>query len=148
MKSFLVRNKVPQVRWSKIPDNTYFEGNVPESYSLAISPSKGYVILDVDEHGEISGDANIPFLIKIELQKTLNYPTKGNGVHYWLKYSGNKELTNKPSGLGIDLRTHRGYAIWYDKRDIRECNSLIKESSRELNEWLEKLFYNKKVSDE
>lgn len=143
MKSFLVKNKIPIVRWSKIPDNTYFEGNVPESYSLAISPSKGYVILDVDEHGDISGDDNIPFDIKLELQKTLNYPTKGNGMHYWLKYTGDKELTNKPSGLGIDLRTEKGYVVWYKKEDIRDCSNLIRESSPNLNKWLQDLFHNK-----
>lgn len=143
MKSFLVKNKIPIVRWSKIPDNTYFEGNVPESYSLAISPSKGYVILDVDKHGDISGDDNIPPDIKLELQKTLNYPTKGNGMHYWLKYTGDKELTNKPSGLGIDLRTEKGYVVWYKKEDIRDCSNLIRESSPNLNKWLQDLFHNK-----
>ena len=143
MRTFLVKNKIPQVRWSKIPDNTYFEGNVPESYSLAISPSKGYVILDVDKHGDISGDNNIPFDIKLELKKTLNYPTKGNGMHYWLKYTGDKELTNKPSGLGIDLRTERGYVVWYKLEDIRDCLNLIRESSPNLNKWLQDLFHNK-----
>lgn len=143
MKSFLVKNKTPIIKWSKIPDNTFFEGNVPESYSLAISPSKGYVILDVDKHGEINGYSNIPLHIRDELENTLQYGTKNNGTHYWLKYTGDKELTNKPSGLGIDLRTEKGYVVWYKKGDIRDYMHLIKESSLNLNLWLEDLFHNK-----
>lgn len=31
-----------------LPDETYYEGILPEGYNLAVSPSVGYVIIDVD----------------------------------------------------------------------------------------------------
>lgn len=140
MKSFLLHNKQPICKWGMIPDECYFEGNIPEGYGLAITPHFPYIILDVDNHGDICGDDNLPFIIKNELQKTLNYPTKNNGMHYWLKYSGNNHLMNKTSGLGIDLRTNKGYVKWYLNKDIRSYIHLVKETSNELNQWLEILF--------
>lgn len=140
MKSFLLKGKQPIIKWSMLPENTFFEGKVPDGFNLAISPSDNYIVIDVDNHGDISGFNNIPHLIQIILDQTLNYSTKNNGKHYWFKYTGNKPLANKSSGLGIDLRTNRGYVVWYPKNDIRDCLHLIKESNVELNEWLEKLF--------
>ena len=141
MKSFLLKDKKPIVKWGQIPDEYYFEGKVPEGYSLAICPHFPFIILDVDNHGDINGADNIPFALKGELDKTLNYSTKNNGKHYWFKYSGNKELMNKTSGLSIDLRTHKGYVRWYLDNDIRKYITLIKASSPSLNLWLEKLFF-------
>ena len=145
MKTFLLKDKKPIVKWGMIPDETYFEGDVPEGYGLATTPHFPYIILDVDSHGDICGDNNLPFIIKNELQKTLNYPTKNNGMHYWLKYTGNEKLMNKTSGLGIDLRTNKGYVKWYLDKDIRNYITLIKETSPELNTWLEKLFTGIKI---
>jgi len=54
MKTFLLKEKVPIVKWGNIPDETYFEGDVPEGYSLAISPSNGFIIVDVDVDKEKS----------------------------------------------------------------------------------------------
>ena len=49
MKSFLLYNgKSPTVKWSMIPDEVYFEGKIPEGYSLAVCPSDPYIILDID----------------------------------------------------------------------------------------------------
>lgn len=47
MKSFLIRDKKPIVKWSLVKDETYFEGDVPEGYSLAVSPSGNYIVIDV-----------------------------------------------------------------------------------------------------
>lgn len=137
MKSFLLREKSPTVRWSLIPDNIFFEGKVPDGYQLAISPSENYIILDVDRHGKIDGFDNIPLCIRAELEKTLNYATKNNGKHYWIRYSGNKLLRNKASGLGFDLRNNRGYAVWYLEGDVRSHLYEINETSTKLNEFLE-----------
>lgn len=142
MRSFLLRGKLPIIKWGSLPDNTFFEGKLPEGYSLAICPSGNikYIILDVDKHGDIDGFDFIPIDILCELERTLNYKTKNNGKHFWLKHTGNITLANKPSGLGIDLRTDKGYVVWYPEKDVRSRISEIKETSKELNEWLEKLF--------
>lgn len=140
MKSFLLKDKKPIVKWGMVPDETYFEGNVPDGYGLAVCPHNPYMILDIDKHGDINGFDNIPFGIKKELESTLGYDTKNNGRHYWLKYTGNKELMNKTSGLGIDLRTHKGYVKWYLPGDIRGYVDSIKPTSGMMNKWLESLF--------
>jgi len=140
MKTFLLKGKRPIIKWGMLPDETYFEGNVPEGFSLAVTPSEGYVIIDVDRHGNKDGFDNIPNEILEELINTLYYNTKNEGMHFWVKYTGNKPLGNKTSGLGIDLRTHKGYVVWYPKQDIKECLHLVKDSSPKLNHWLEKLF--------
>ena len=141
MKSFLVRNKRPIVSWGAITQGTFFEGEVPNGWDLAISPGDNYVVIDVDRHeSRPDGFENIPHLIQMELYHTLQYKTKNNGVHYWCRYSGNKQLGNRSSGLGIDLRTNKGYVVWYPKEDIRTMLHLIKDSSETLNLWLEKLF--------
>jgi hypothetical protein len=140
MKSFLLKGKRPIIKWGMLPDETYFEGTVPESFSLAVTPSEGYVVIDIDRHGNIDGEKNIPDDLRMEIFGTLNYETKNNGYHCWFKYTGNKPLGNKTSGLGIDLRTHKGYVVYYPDNDIREQLHLIKETSPRLNKWLERLF--------
>ena len=140
MRSFLLKEKVPIIRWKYIPNNIYFEGNVPEGYNLAVSPSDKYIVIDVDNHGDIDGFSNIPMLVQAELNASFNYATKNNGRHYWFYYTGSKPLGNKTSGLGIDLRTNKGYVVWYPKEDVRNCLSEIRSTSDHLNKWLEKLF--------
>ena len=142
MKSFLTRGKKPICKWGSIPDNVFFEGTVPEGYSLAVSPSGdlGYIVVDVDRHGKINGFENIPKHLINEFAGTFSYETKNNGAHYWFKYSGSKVLANKASNQGIDLRTNKGYVIYYPKNDVRDQLHLIRNSSNELNEWLEELF--------
>ena len=140
MKSFLLKEKVPIVRWKYIPDNIYFEGEIPAGFQLAVSPSDKYIVIDVDNHGDIDGFSNIPMLVQAELNTSLNYATKNNGRHYWFYYTGSKPLGNKTSGLGIDLRTNKGYVVWYPKEDVRNCLSEIRSTSDHLNKWLEKLF--------
>lgn len=141
MKTFLLKDKKPIVKWGMLPDETYFEGSTPEGYSLAVVPSEGYIVVDIDRHGDIDGFDNVPDYIIEELDNTLNYKTKNNGMHYWLKYTGDIELANKASGLGIDLRVgQKGYVKWYPKVDVRNCMNLVNESSAKMNKWLEKLF--------
>lgn len=140
MKSFLLKDKKPTVKWSLVSDEVYFEGEVPEGFSLAICPNAPYIILDVDKHGNLNGFDSIPPELCEELSKTLYYATKNNGAHYWFKYTGNKVLANKSSGIGLDLRTHKGYVRWYLPGDIRTFKHLVKESSENLNKWLESLF--------
>lgn len=140
MKSFLLKDKKPIVKWGQIPEGVYFEGEIPEGYGLAICPHFPYVILDVDSHDGITGMDNIPVTLLNELNLTLKYNTKNQGVHYWLKYTGEEILKNKTSGLGIDLRTHKGYVKWYLDKDIRSYINLIKPTSKELNLFLESLF--------
>lgn len=140
MKSFLLLEKTPICKWSCIPENIYFEGKVPEGYQLAVSPSGSYVVLDVDKHGEVNGFDNIPQYIKDELDQTFNYPTKNNGRHYWLYYTGAEELLNKTSGLSLDLRTSKGYVVFYPDGDIRQYQHLIHTTTTTMNSWLESLF--------
>jgi len=140
MKSFLVKGKKPIIKWGMLPDGIFYEGAVPEGYSLAVVPSEGTVIIDVDRHGKIDGFENIPKHLELELSQTFNYPTKNDGRHYWFRYTGDKPLANKASNQGIDLRTHKGYVVYYPKDDVRNNMENVLDSSSELNLWLEKLF--------
>ena len=140
MKAFLLKDKKPIIKWSMLPDEVYFEGQKPEGFSLAIVPSKGYIVVDVDRHGDQDGFEVIPHELRNELHKTLNYKTKNNGMHFWFKYSGSKPLGNKTSGIGIDLRTHKGYVVWYPEEDVRSVLDKVNNTSKEMNLWLEKLF--------
>ena len=140
MKSFLLKGKRPIIKWGNLLDNIFFEGDVPEGYSLAVSPSDNYIVIDVDIHGVLNGFNSIPGHLKKELASTVRYLTKNHGMHYWFKYTGTKPLGNKSSGKGIDLRTNKGYVVWYPEYDIRDVISDIQETSEDLNKWLEKLF--------
>ena len=147
MKSFLLNSEnKPIIKWGLLPDNTFYEGVVPDGYSLATCPSGNYIILDVDVKNGKNGYENIPHLIQIELDKSFNYKTKSGGAHYWLEYKGDKILKNTSTEFGLDLRigakngNNGGYVKYHHNVDIRECISLIKETSEEVNKWLEKLF--------
>lgn len=143
MKSFLIKNKKPICKWGNLPDETYFKGKVPEGYSLAICPSQGDIIVDVDIKEHVNGLLNIPTYILEELENTLHYTTKSGGKHFWLHYTGNKELINRSTELGLDLRTHKGYVVWYHYQTIQNVYDQIKNTSEEVNDWLEKLFTHK-----
>lgn len=146
MKSFLLNNKTntPVCKWSQIPQGTHFEGNIPTGFSRAISPSPGIVIIDFDVKNNKNAFDHVPNDILEELNKTFNYFTSsGNGKHFWIKYLGTKQLMNRATKHGIDLRvSEKGYVKYHHNVDIRECEHLIKESSNELNLFLEKLFSN------
>jgi hypothetical protein len=152
MRTFLLKGGKPLIKWSLIPDNTFYRGEIPEGYDLAVNPHQPYIIVDVDRHNK-DGFLNIPEHLKAELDATLNYSTKNNGQHYWFCYSGNKVLLNKASNLGIDLRigyerytetkwNNGGYVKWHPRNEYRIEDVLWKAqlSSKELNEWLEELF--------
>lgn len=140
MKSFLVKDKKPIIKWGSLPDNTFFKGNIPEGYKLAVSPSGNYIVIDVDNHNA-NGFDNIPSDILEELEKTFNYNTKNNGKHYWLEYTGILTLPNKSSGLDIDLRTSKGYAVWYSAQNVEDMIPLMNKTSPNLNYWIENMFY-------
>lgn len=140
MRSFLVKGKKPIVKWGSIPKGIMYKGAIPEGYGLAISPDDNYIIIDVDRHGDKDGFDNIPGFILEELSKTLFYPTKNNGAHYWLEYTGDKILPNKTSNLGIDLRTNKGYVVWYPDYKLEDCLDKISKSSDNLNKWIEEIF--------
>lgn len=141
MKSFISKGKLPICKWGALPDNIFFEGNVPDGYSLCIVPSGEYIVLDVDRHGKEDGFDHIPNNILEELEKTFHYPTKNNGVHYWLKSKDNAEMVNKNSGFSMDLRCHyKGYVVWYHEGDVRDYLDEINYTSPELDAWLKELF--------
>jgi len=146
MKTFLLKDNVPVIKWGMLPDNTFYEGIIPEGYALAACPSDNIVILDVDNKNGKCGWENIPHVINIELSETFHYFTKSGGAHYWIRYTGNKVLKNTSTKLGLDLRigakgsNSGGYVKYHHNVDVRECVHLIKESSEKLNKWLEKLF--------
>lgn len=143
MKTFLLKDKKPISKWGSIPDGYFFEGEIPEGYSLAVCPGKGYIVLDVDRKGDIYGLDNIPAHILRRLESSFNYPTK-SGRHFWLKYTGKNKLLNKTTKYGLDLRTDVGYVRWYPEEDIRNVLDKISPTDRVLNNWLNDLFgYNK-----
>ena len=151
MRSFLLNNNKPLVKWGLISDFNLYEGDIPEGFDLAINPHYPYIIIDVDRHKK-NGCLNIPSNLKKELESTLNYPTKRNGRHYWFYYTGNKTLINKASNLGIDLRTgnideyNGGYVKWHPRNTMRIEDVLwqAKQTSIKMNKWLESLFANNK----
>ena len=148
MRTFLLKNNKPTIAWSMIPGNIQFKGEIPEGFDLAINPHYPYIIVDVDRHGDKDGFTVIPEHLKDELNNTLKYPTKHNGMHYWFFYSGSGILANKASGLGIDLRVwysennNGGYVKWHPRNTMKIEDVLheANKSSKELNEWLESLF--------
>ena len=141
MKSFLSKNKQPICKWGSIPQEIYYEGSVPEGYKLCINPHHPYCIIDIDNKGiGKSGFENIPKHLQKELDEHFNYNTPSGGKHIWIKSTSNKPLMNKTSKLFIDFRNEKGYVCWYHHTDIRQCLHLIKESSPQLNEFLESLF--------
>jgi hypothetical protein len=146
MKSFIVKDKKPLIKWGNLPDNTFFEGTVPEGYHLAVSPSKEYIVIDVDVNLEKdkNGFQYIPKELLEELEQTYNYTTKRGGKHFWLNYGNTNNLLNISTALNIDIRLpQKGYAIYYpfnNKDDIRNHISEIKECSNELKKWIDELF--------
>jgi len=149
MKSFLLRNGSPTVKWGSIPSNYYFEGTVPEGYDLAVSPTDDYIVVDVDKKNDKNGFHNIPSDIFLLLTETYYYNTKSGGAHFWLKYTGTGLLKNTSTKYGIDLRIGAkdgncgGYVKYWPAlkgEDIRNHIEEIKSTSLIMNEWLEKLF--------
>ena len=149
MKSFLLRNGTPTCKWGSIPSGYYFEGEIPEGYNLAVSPTDEYIVVDVDCKNGKNGFENIPMVILVELNESYHYNTKSGGAHYWLKYSGTGLLKNTSTKYGIDLRIGAkdgncgGYVKFWPALkgdDIRNHIEEIKGTSLIMNEWLEKLF--------
>lgn len=146
MKSFLLHKNKPIVKWSLVPDNTFYEGKVPDGYALAVCPSENIVILDIDVKNNKNGYSFIPEYIKHELRKSFYYDTKSGGRHVWIEYTGNQTLMNTSTKYGLDLRIGAkpgnagGYVLYHHNVDIRQCVHLIKPSSEQLNAWLESLF--------
>lgn len=141
MRTFLVKDKKPICCWGSLPDGVLYKGDVPNGYNLGVSPTPGYIIIDIDNHdGGKNGFDIIPGKIMQELLTTLNYRTKHDGMHCWFKYTGTKKLANKTCGKGIDLRNEKGYVVWWPKEELWDSMRKIKESSPVMNEWLEELF--------
>lgn len=146
MKSFLLKNNRPIIKWGMLENNIFFDGVIPEGYDLAVCPSENMIILDVDVKNGKNGFDNIPIDIKIELWKTFNYKTKSGGAHFFIYYTGDKTLMNTSTKYGLDLRIGSridnagGYVKYNHHIDIRQCIHLIKNTSEELNKFLESLF--------
>lgn len=148
MRSFLLKNNRPINSWGMLEEGTLFRGDIPEGFDLAVNPHYPYIIVDVDRHGKIDGFDSIPKHLKQELDNTLNYPTKHNGKHYWFYYTGDVNLPNKASGVGIDLRVwsskknNGGYVKWHPRNTMKIEDVLYKAqpSSNNMNNWLDSLF--------
>jgi hypothetical protein len=151
MKSFLLKNNLPVIKFSMLPDNIFYEGVLPgEEYSLAVCPTnEKMVIVDVDcKPGKVNGYTNIPENIFSEFKKSFHYHTKSGGMHIFLNYTGQKVLKNCATKFGIDLRIGRnketgnagGYVKWNSNLHPKDCIPFIKETSEEENKFLENLF--------
>lgn len=151
MKTFLLKNNTPLIKFSMLPDNTFFEGELPgEEYKLALCPTnEKMVIVDIDcKEGKGNGYENIPKEIFKELLKSFYYKTKSGGMHIFVYYTGDKLLKNSTSKLSIDLRIGAnkktnnagGYVRYNGNIHPKKIEPLIKESSNDLNTFLEGLF--------
>ena len=131
-----------------LKDNIFYKGEIPENYHLAVSPSPGMVIIDIDKKNNKNGYLHIPEHLRKELNNTYWYHTKSGGAHVFVNYTGDKILKNCSTKFGIDLRISGdkyncgGYVRYNGDIRPEECIHLIKDSSKELNTWLEKLFGN------
>lgn len=155
MKSFLLYKNSPTVKWSLVPDNCFYIGELPEGYDLAISPGdSNIVILDCDKKNNKDGYKFIPSNILQELEESFWYFTKSGGAHFFVKYCGNKILKNCSTQFGLDLRRGSvpgnagGYVKYNGTTPVNEIESLIKSSSEQLNEFLESLFLGVNYTDE
>lgn len=148
MKTFLLnKDNKPIIPWGSLEDEVYFIGEIPENYSLALSPgNSNIVIIDVDVKNNKNGYEHIPFNILHELKHSYWYITKSGGAHFFINYTGNKILMNTSTKYGLDLRIGSkpgnagGYVRYQGTTDVKEIKPLIKESSAELNQFLESLF--------
>ena len=148
MRSFLLKNGTPICPWGSLKESTFYNGRVPEGYDLAVTPSPGYIIIDVDNKNGKNGSKNVPINLVNEFESTFHYPTKNGGFHYWFKYTGKEILPNTTSNLSIDLRVGPrknnagGYVKWHPRHelDIRDCINKIKDTSTELEDWLKTIF--------
>ena len=151
MKTFLLKNNKPIIKWSLLPNNIFYEGSLPgPEYALAVSPTnEKMVVVDIDcKPGKENGYSNIPEDVFNEMLQSFHYKTKSGGMHVFLNYTGDKVLKNCATKLAIDLRigpnektkNSGGYVKYYHTKDIRECIHLIKPTTPLLNEFLEKLF--------
>ncbi len=148
MKTFLLKDNKPIIQWSLLPDSTFYQGVTPVGYDLAVCPTPGYIIVDVDNKGDKRGSKNIPDNLNKEFESTFNYKTQNKGFHYWFKYTGSYILSNTSTPSGIDLRVGSkennagGYVKWH-LRDITHpsvAEKLCNKTSTCLNEWLKSLF--------
>lgn len=159
MKSFLLKSNKPTVLWSLVPDNCFYVGELPgEDYALAISPgNSNIVIVDCDKKNNKDGYKFIPSNILKELEESFWYFTKSGGAHFFVKYSGNKILKNCSTQLGLDLRRGSvkgnagGYVKYNGSVPVDQIELLIKDSSEDLNIFLESLFlgvnYEKEITE-
>lgn len=148
MRSFLLKKSQPVCKWGMIDEGIMYKGDIPEEFDLAVAPSPGYIIIDIDNKDSKCGYDSVPKHLIKELDTTFNYKTANNGSHHWFLYSGNKLLLNKTSGLGIDLRvgptsdSNGGYVKWHPREDElpKTAEEKALKTSKEMNKWLEKLF--------
>lgn len=148
MRSFLLKNGTPICPWGSLKDNTFFKGTVPSGFDLAVTPSPGYIIVDVDNKNGKNGSKNIPAELVNEFEHTFSYPTKNGGFHYWFRYTGKEVLPNTTSELSIDLRVGPregnagGYVKWHPKDTVKLITAEQKANptTPELNKWLEETF--------
>lgn len=154
MKSFLLKDNTPIIKWSQIPDGLFYEGNIPTGgYDLAVCPTnEKQVILDIDcKEGKTNGYNNIPPVIFKELLESFHYNTKSGGMHIFLNYTGIRILKNCATKYGLDLRigpnvktkNAGGYVKFHPAKqgdDIRNHFNEIKDTSDQVNIWLESLF--------
>lgn len=153
MRTFLLKNGTPICPWGSLKENTFYEGVIPDGYDLAVTPSPGYIIVDVDNKNGKNGSANIPKELMSEFESTFHYPTKNGGFHYWFKYTGNEVLPNTTSKLSIDLRVGPregnagGYVKWHLKDGTKPqfAEAMAQRTSSKLNKWLEKTFKYKNI---
>lgn len=133
-----------------LPDNIFYEGEIPSGYSLAVCPTdEKMVIVDIDcKSGKVSGYDNIPKEILSSFMKSFWYHTKSGGMHIFLNYTGEKVLKNCATKYGLDLRigpnketkNAGGYVRWNSDLYPRDCISLIKNTTEQENKFLEQLF--------
>lgn len=139
MRTFLLFDNQPVLKWGQIPPHIMFKGKVPQDFDLAVSMDDNYVILDVDVKGSKNGFDHIPKDVLDALNETFNYKTKSGGSHFWIQYRGNKKLLNRATKFGLDLRTSDGYVKYPLKDDPVVHLDSVKHHSI-IDEFLESLF--------
>jgi hypothetical protein len=114
---FPLRGKVPAIRGGRgFLDATTDIDQIAAWWSgpyaganIGIRPPEAVVVLDVDEHGEVSGTATMKALTDRygRLPETMTVKTGGGGWHLYFRHPGGKISADRMPG--VDLKDHNGY---------------------------------------
>ena len=149
-------NKRPYVKGgfksaSKDPEiiKTWWEQSPTAMVGIPTGDPTGIFVLDVDEHGEVSGNKSLTELETKHgnLPETLEALTPGGGRHLYFKNISSLKNSASKVGKGLDIRANGGYiiapgSINSDGKEYRWVNNKLRPAI--APDWLVDLVIKKK----